>query len=113
VQREAGPKNLNRIYARSSNKVTKQKNTKSEWVSKNVEARKLMCMEEHHKSRSREKAVARADKKKGACPTEKGGDAEGSKGTRRTRGRSDDRHGLEDAGVATGVRNCEGQEVCG
>ena len=30
----------------------------------NVEARKLVCMEEHRKSRSREKAVARADKKK-------------------------------------------------
>jgi hypothetical protein len=45
-------------------KVSKQKNTKSEWVSKNVAARKLVSMEEHRKSRSRAIAVARADKKK-------------------------------------------------
>jgi hypothetical protein len=41
-----------------------KKNTKSEWVSKNVAAKKPVCMEEHRKDRSRAQAVARADKKK-------------------------------------------------
>jgi hypothetical protein len=41
-----------------------KKKTKIEWISKNVEARKLVSMEEHRKSRSCAKAVARADKKK-------------------------------------------------
>jgi hypothetical protein len=45
-------------------KASRAKNTKSEWVSKNVEAKKLVCMEEHRKDRSRAQAVARADKKK-------------------------------------------------
>ena len=45
-------------------KASKAKNTKSEWVSKNVAAKKLVCMEEHRKDRSRAQAVARADKKK-------------------------------------------------
>jgi hypothetical protein len=43
---------------------SKTKNTKSEWISKNVAARKLVCMEEHRKTRARVQAVARADKKK-------------------------------------------------
>jgi hypothetical protein len=45
-------------------KSSKNKNTKSDWIRKNVEARKLVSTEEHHKSRSREKAVARATKHK-------------------------------------------------
>ena len=45
-------------------KASKAKNTKSEWISKNVAARKLVCMEEHRKARSRAQALARADKKK-------------------------------------------------
>jgi hypothetical protein len=45
-------------------KSSRTKNTKSEWIRKNVAARKLVCMEEHRKERSRAQAVARADKKK-------------------------------------------------
>jgi hypothetical protein len=96
--------------------TAKNKNIKSESVSKNVEARKQKAGEHGgapQEQIARESVGAGRQEKAGACPTEKGGDAEGSKGTRRTCDRSDDRHGQEDVGLATGVRNCAGQEICG
>jgi hypothetical protein len=45
-------------------KASRAKNTKSEWVSKNVAAKKLVFKEEHRKERLRAQKVARADKKK-------------------------------------------------
>jgi hypothetical protein len=45
-------------------KGSRAKNTKSQWISENVAAKKLVSMEEHRKGRPRVQAVARADKKK-------------------------------------------------
>jgi hypothetical protein len=62
-------------------------------------------MEEHRKSRSREKAVARANKKKQERAQKKRAEMqnEPEDPAKRTCGRSNDWHSPEDAGVATGV----------